>query len=357
MRWPWMKQHTEKRASYSDAVVSAILSQSAGSAVGDPGAIAALETSAGLYARSFASAQVNPGGNFRTAAITPSILASIARSLIRNGESMHLIEVNREGLRLCPVGSWDVQGGSDDPASWYVRADLFGASGSRTVFSPHSAFVHCRYSVDPSRPFRGVGPLQWASDTGILAANLEKRLGEEAGSATAFLLPIPSDGGDGGADDPLAELKADIKAGKGRTLLVETVAQGWGEGKSAAPHKDLIPSRLGANPPATLPSLRSDSALSILGACGVPASLASTQNSDGTAQRESFRRFLHSSLLPLSKIVAAELSEKLDVDVSLSFDSLMASDLTGRARAFQSMVKAGMDITKAAALAGLMEAE
>ena len=354
MRWPWSTQ-TEKRASYSDAVVAAILGQSSGSAVGDPGAIAALETSAGLYARSFASAQVNPAGNSRSAAITPAILASIARSLIRNGESLHLIDVTSDGLRLSPCGSWDIQGG-DDPASWYVRAEVFGPSGSRTVFLPHGAFVHCRYSVDPSRPFRGIGPLQWASDTGILAANLEKRLGEEAGAAVAHLLAIPSDGGDGGADDPLAELKNDIRNGKGKTLLLETTAAGFGEGRSAAPKRDWEPSRLGANPPQTLPSLRSDAFLAVLSACGVPPSLA-YQQADGSGQREALRRYLHTSLLPLAQIVSQSLSEALDVEVSLSFDKLMASDLTGRARAFQSMVKAGMDITKAAALAGLMEAE
>ena len=352
MRWPWSKQ-TEQRASYSDAVVKAILAGSQGGAVGDPGAIAALETAAGLYARSFASAQVNPTGNARTAAITPSILASIARSLIRNGESLHLIEITRFGLKLSPVGSWDIQGG-DDPASWYVRADLFGASASRTVFYPHASFVHCRYAVDPSRPYRGIGPLQWASDTGILAANLEKRLGEEAGGAVAHLLAIPSDGGDGGADDPLAELKADIRAGKGKTLLLETTAAGFGEGRSAAPRKDWEPSRIGANPPQTLPSLRSDAALSVLGACGVPGSLATTQNSDGTAQRESWRRFLHGSVQPLAALVSQELSEKLDVDISLDLSRIGASDISGRARSFGSLVKGGMEIERAAALSGLL---
>lgn len=45
------------------------------------------------------------------------------------------------------------------------------------------------------------------------------------------------------------------------------------------------------------------------------------------------------------------------MDVSFSFDRLFASDLQGRARAFQSMVGGGMDPGKAAGLAGLMEAE
>ena len=38
----------------------------------------------------------------------------------------------------------------------------------------------------------------------------------------------------------------------------------------------------------------------------------------------------------------------------LTFDGLFAADLSGRARAFQSMVGGGMDVSRAAALAGLM---
>ena len=157
MRWPWSKQ-VEKRASYTDAVVAAILSQSSGTAAGDPGAIAALETSAGLYARAFASATVSPS-NFRTAAITPGLLSLIARNLIRRGESLHLIEIEGGAIQLSPVGTWDLSGG-DDPRSWLVRADLFGPSGSRSVYRPWDAFLHVRYSIDPARPWRGIGPLQ-----------------------------------------------------------------------------------------------------------------------------------------------------------------------------------------------------
>ena len=72
--------------------------------------------------------------------------------------------------------------------------------------------------------------------------------------------------------------------------------------------------------------------------------------------RESWRQFLaFKSVTPVADIVAAELSDKLAVDVGLSFDRMFASDLSGRARAFQSMVGGGMPVDKAAALAGLMD--
>ena len=61
--------------------------------------------------------------------------------------------------------------------------------------------------------------------------------------------------------------------------------------------------------------------------------------------------------MPVSLSVASELSDKLDADIRLTFDRMFASDLSGRAQAFQSLVLAGMDPGKAANMAGLMAAE
>ena len=79
---------------------------------------------------------------------------------------------------------------------------------------------------------------------------------------------MPQDGGDGGGDDPLANLKADIATGNGRALLVETTAAAWGEGRAAAPVTDWKQQRIGPDPPAALATLRSDAALAVLDACG-----------------------------------------------------------------------------------------
>ena len=63
----------------------------------------------------------------------------------------------------------------------------------------------------------------------------------------AQLLAVPHDGGDGEAGDALSMLKKDIGSARGRALLLETVASGWGDGQSAAPHKDWVANRLGPN--------------------------------------------------------------------------------------------------------------
>ena len=334
---------------FSDAVVTAIVQAAGGTSPADPSGLAALEAAAGLYASAFASAQVKPANEI-TAAISPQVRALIARDLIRRGESLHLIEVDRRGVRLIPAGSWDVRGGWEESGWWY-RLDLFGPSGNVTRFVPGQSVIHCRYAVDPARPWLGIGPLTWARDTGTLAANLEARLGEEAGGTVAHVLPVPQDGGDGSADDPKAALKADIKAARGGTVLTETTSGGWGEGRIAAPNQDWKPNRIGANPPPVLPTLRKDVFEAVLSACGVPVSLVT--DADGTSQREAYRRWYATSLAALGDLVAAELSAKLETPLAFDFSHLYAHDLVGRSGAFAKLVAGGVELERALGIAGL----
>ena len=351
MRWPWQRRESRASQPFTDAITAAIAAQAAGTTAGDPGAIAALETAAGLWSRALAAATITTADGAPVPALTADVLALIARDLIRRGESVFAIEVEGGAPVLRPAGSWDVRGPWRE-ADWRYRLDLFGPSGNVTRFLPAAAVIHCRYAVDPARPWYGLSPLAWARATGTLAANLEQRLGEEAGGSVARLIPIPQDGGKGGDGDPLASLKADIAAGKGRALLVETTAAGWSEGKGAAPQSDWRQSRIGADPPATLATLRSDAALAVLNACGVPVSLAT--DADGTGQREAWRRFVMGSVEPVARMIADELARKLDAPgLRFGFESLWAHDLAGRASAFAKMVGAGVAVERAVALSGL----
>ena len=344
-----------RAADYTDAVVRSIIAAVGGSVAGDPAALGALEIAAGLWGRAFASAVVKPQ-NIRTAGLTAPVLSMIGRQLCRSGEAVLAIDVDGDRLSLLPCATWDITGGPRE-SRWVYRVDLAGASEWETKTVPGPGVIHCRYAVSPGQPWRGLGPLQWAASTGSLAANLEQRLGEEAGASVGAVMPLPEDGGteDENGNDSLSNLRADLKAGKGRLLTVETTAGGWAEGKSAAPVQDWKQRRFGADPPETLEVLRSSAGLTVLAACGVPPSLAALP-ADGSGQRESWRRFLHGTVAPVAEIAAVELRAKLEVpDLALGFDGLFASDLMGRARAFQSMVKAGLETDRAAALAGLME--
>ena len=96
--------------------------------------------------------------------------------------------------------------------------------------------VRSSWPSKPGQPYVGVGPTSWAHTSARLGSEAERSLADEAAGPLAQLLPVPQDGGDpeaAEADDPLRGLRADIKAARGKALLVETTAAGYGEGPSA----------------------------------------------------------------------------------------------------------------------------
>ena len=208
MRWPW--QRTEHRASATDALVAAIFAAASNQGTGDYRAIAAVETAARLYAAAFASARVVTDDARVAERLTPAWLSMVARALIRRGEFLAVLEATpARGLELLTAGSWDVVGGPAE-AGWFYRADLYGPSGSSSRTVPSAAALHVRYAVDPSRPWKGLSPLASACATGVLAGNLEQRLGEEMGAAVGAFVPTPKADGtdpDDADADPLAALR------------------------------------------------------------------------------------------------------------------------------------------------------
>lgn len=316
-------------------------------------AIAALEACAGAYARAFASAVVTPV-NARTRPLTPTLLASIARRLIRRGESVHVIDVDRGRVYLHEASWWDVTGNPRPP--WLYRVTLTGPSTTESRHVPSEAIVHAMYSFSEQQPWRGVSPMGWSPTTTRLIERLERGIADEAGSPTGQLLPVPEGhGGDveEGDLDPLDALREDLAKLRGGLAMLETQAGGWGD-KGGAPMADWKARRLGPDVPASSAELRTGAALSVYAACGVPAPLV--VDTDGTAQREAFRRWLHASVEPLAALILAELRDKLDApDLALDFSGLRASDVASKARAWRSFVgrEATMPDADARRLAGL----
>ena len=353
MRWPWQKQERETRDSggdFSDAVLRLIQSQAAGTAA-DASSTAAVEAASGALSRVFASAKV-VAAPWVQEAVTPTVLAQVGRDLIRSGDSMHVIRMGRDGLvRLIPASSWHWEG-SHDPASWTVRATVYGPSNSSTWNLPASGVIFCRWGSTPGQPYVGVGPLSWAHTTARLQSEAERSLADEVQGPLAQLLAIPQDGGDAGDDDPLAGLKADIKAARGSALLIETTQAGWGEGKTAAPQRDWQAARLGPAPPEAMATIRKDAFEAVLAACGTPPSLFI--DSDGTSQREAVRRWHLGTVLPLARLVEHELSVKLETPVRLKFDSY-ALDMVSRATVVAKLTQAGVAPGVALAAVGLAD--
>ena len=171
----------------------------------------------------------------------------------------------------------------------------------------------------------------------------------------AQLLAVPQDGGDGGDEDPLAALKGDLGKARGKALLIETVAAGWGEGRSAAPARDWQQSRLGPAPTEHGVELARDAFDRVLAACG--ASPALFDDSDGTAKREALRQWHLGTVQPLARILERELSEKFAVPVRLRFDGY-PRDMVSRAQVFAKLIAAdGMTVERALSIAMLEDGE
>ena len=360
MRWPWQREKrqvaadTTSSTAYTDARIAAILAAAGGDASADVNAIAAAEIAAGLWGRAMASATVEPRTP-ATAALAPAVLELMGRELVRKGEALFEIAVMGGEARLIPVSWWDVYG-SYQPETWEYQITLAGPDQTSTRRVGAERVVHVRYATTPTEPWRGVSPLAHSRVTSDLAAMLETRLSQEASASVGAFVPVPQDGGAGSEGDPLAVLKGDIAAAKGRAVLVETTSGGWAEGRQAAPQRDWESKRFGANPPAVLDSLRSNSARHVLAACGVPIELV--EPAEGSGAREAFRRFLHATISPAAALVQEELREKLDTpELVLGFDSLFAADVQGRARAWRSLAgnEASLDPQTAARLVGLSE--
>ena len=201
-------------------------------------------------------------------------LADVERRLIRWGDAVYVIEVGPDGVRLLPASSWDVRGGYD-PAGWRYRVNLAGPDITTTRTPARGRCL--RWATSPRRPWRGVSPLAWASETGRLSGALEEALADETGGPRGTVLLIPesqreaTDEDSEGAD-PLAGPRSDLVRLRGSLALVETMAGGYGD-KGGRPDSDWKPRRVGAELPEVLARLRGDAALSIYAACGVPPSL------------------------------------------------------------------------------------
>ena len=306
----------------------------------DPKATGAAEFCVGLVSRSFASAEV------KGMDLSPGMLARIGRSLMLRGNFVAAIET-ANGVELLPAATYDITGGVA-PSSWNYALSLASPSGMEERTLAYAGIVHCRINETDNQPWLGCSPLANAGLSADLLGNLERRMGQESNARAGYLLPVP----DGMPDETIDALKADLAALKGGVALVETTSGGAGQGRQSAPFAgDWTPKRFGVNFPAGNVEARRDVGTGIVAAMGVPPLLWA--GGDGGALRESYRHALHTLITPLGLIVAAELSAKLEREISLDFGRLAAADIASKARAYHSFVQAGMDPAEALLRSGL----
>ena len=233
------------------------------------------------------------------------------------------------------------------PSGWVYDVSLAGPGELKTLRPVQAQSVcHFRYGCDVETPWRGNPPLGVARAIGDLVAEATTYLTQESGKPRGSFLATPKDG----EDSTISELKADVKTAQGAMLFVEGMSENWEAG--GQPAGDWGVKHFGPSIGDGMVEVAKMARAEALGVLGLNEALFG--GADSAALREAWRLALFSLIAPLGHLVESELQAKLDPGISLSWTELRASDLAGRARAWQSLVKGGMDLKEASAIAGLM---
>ena len=298
---------------------------------------AAIETVASLYGRAMLAARTNTVTD-----LSPDTLYAIGVAIVRRGAYVGIVE----GSQLVSASLRRVTGGSRRE-TWRYEVDIANPNGNRKAVYSHDRTVYIVISHLEGKPHVPTPQYQLAKVTSDMLAASGGALADESNTPRGQLLGVPARDG---KSSTLNEMKTAITQLRGRLMLLESAqtlanAQGY----RSSEYQSI---RIGSQIPASLIDLYEKSRTEIFGVYGVPLDLVI--DTGGTGRREAWRQFLFGVVSPIGRVIQAELRSKLDARFSLDFDELRASDLTGRARAFQSLVGGGMSIDQAAALSGLL---
>ena len=290
---------------------------------------------------------------------TPYGWHRFGRSLVREGASLSVVDMDGGGVvELVPAAFWNFENlpprtEVDRESTWQARVSTYGPSTSSTRLLPRDQIVFVRWGTSPGTRYRGQGPTSWAALTAKLQGEVERSLGDEAAGPLANFsrnprTPAPQKV----MADIFGPLKAAIAAARGRALLLETTAGGGGRGRTDAPARDWVASRLGPAPPAPLVTAANAAWDRMLAAFGMPSAVF--HGGDGTGAREALRVWHQLTVMPLARILSYELTERLETEINLVFDPY-ARDQVSRAQVAAKLAGIeGMTATTALEIAGLM---
>ncbi len=324
-----------REANYADTVVAALVASASGAGSHDVALTAAAEIARSQWGRAFAAA--------RSDVLAPWALEMLGRALVSPGEIVFL----RAGGELIPVAAHDIFGVGARPDDWKYRITINAPVGQLTREVGYHDVAHFRLRATPEAPWQGRSAWAACPTTASLAARLESSLANEerAGVGAVVAVPDAKKADEDGVTTALANAKGAILLGD------SAAAQDGGTGRAAS-GREWSPVRFGPAPPDGQILLRSGVVGSILAAAGVPPALVAA-NTPASALREAYRQFLFGTIAPVGRVVGKEAQRVLGGAGLLDWSALSASDVTGRARAYASLIKAGMPDADARRVAGL----
>ena len=344
MRFPRFMR-PQRRESVTDRLIAQSVSAAMGAPQPAPADSAGAAVAAALYAGALGNANIKAQVDFQ-----PDFLSSLARALVLRGEALYAIESDRS---LIPCETWDISGGAAE-STWSYRIDIATPDGNKSMRRPREGVCHFKWAIDSRKPWKGISPLDMAKGMSSLAAKSAQSLSTEYNATQMYVLPLMYDanvmGSDASAGDAdIAEQFDKVKAGaNGRTFsLLFTNQMKWPKDER---DKTFEQKRLGA-------SLTQDNVIatfksqeSVLSLCGIPPGLLAPEGQS----RDAFRLWIATAVEPLAKRISYELSKGLETQVEIDTSPVTKQDIVGRARAFGSLVKGGMEVSEAAKISGVL---
>ena len=310
------------------------------------GAVAAVEIVAGRVARQFSEARVI-GPRVAAQTLTPIVLATIGRSLIERGESLHWLDVGRAGdsILLPAEPYWDIQGGAN-PNTWWIRAEISGPTAINTIQQPRAAWLHVLSSIDPVCPSRGVSALRRAHISSEAARIAEDALRRELRMPAKAVIPQAR----GIKQDDINRLRAEFEKRADQLMMPITTQSG----PSTQPQTDWKVHRLTPEPSDGLVKAAAETQGRVIALLGGHPALAGGASASGAPSREARKQLMDVLVRPLGAIVSAAASMLFESPVSLMWDAQDDVRLV-RARTFSEMIKNGAPGDVAAKIAGMDE--
>lgn len=331
-----------KRESATDRLIAQSVSAALGAPQPTASDSAGAAVAANLYAGALGNSTIKSKVDFAA-----DFLPGLARELIMRGEALFAIESDRS---LTPVAMWDISGNAN-PASWVFKCDIAGPGGNETRSIPREGVCFFTWASKPSARWKGISPLDAAKGMSSLAARAPQSLANEYNATQLYVIPFMTEysAKDGTGDAEIASdfnaLKADAR-GQTSTLTLTHQKQ-WAKDER---ERYFRQERLG-------PILEQNSVLSafkaqseVLSLCGIPPGLLAPEGQS----RDAFRLWVSTALEPLAKRISSELTKGLETEVVIDVANVTKQDIVGRARAFGSLVKGGMEVTEAAKISGVL---
>ena len=250
--------------------------------------------------------------------LTPVAMAAIGLMLGSAGNYVADVRI-KDGLPyLLPCQSFEVAGNDPDPDRWAYELCYQVPSGQVLQHRPATSVIHAMINPSPAQPWRGRPPVVMAGLSGEYAAQLDRGLRDDASTKVMHLVPCRTVCQRRGS--PM--LGTRFKQSRGNVKLVESVAaDGWGQGRLAAPPKDwhsVAASAHRYSRPACTPARRSGRRYARHLELHAGMFLQ-----DGTTAREAQRQAYLNTVIPMSDMLARTLSDAFGETVSFTFDRAM----------------------------------